>query len=56
MVMKTYYVTVEAVVSRVEYITAPNVDEAMAQAKKEFIAKTGAVEAFVVETHEEPSI
>tara|TARA_R110001606_G_scaffold3709_1_gene17395 strand:+ start:241 stop:408 length:168 start_codon:yes stop_codon:yes gene_type:complete len=51
--VKTYYVTVEGVVSRVECITASNVAEAMSEAKREFTSKTGALEAFVVETHEE---
>ena len=51
--MKTYYVTVEGVVSRVERITASNVAEAMSEAKKEFTAKTGAADAFVIEAEED---
>ena len=53
--MKTYYVTVEGVVSRVERVTASNVAEAMSEAKKEFTAKTGSMSAVVVTANEEPS-
>jgi hypothetical protein len=51
--MKTYFVTVEGVVSRVERITASNVAEAMSEAKKEFTAKTGSLSAVVVAANEE---
>jgi len=51
--MKTYYVTVEGVVSRVERITATNVAEAMAEAKREFTANLGALTAVVVTANEE---
>ena len=51
--MKTYYVTLEGVVSRVERVTASNVAEAMSEAKKEFTAKTGSTRAVVVAANEE---
>jgi hypothetical protein len=37
--MRTFYVTVEGLVERVERVEANNVAEAMAEAKREFTAK-----------------
>ena len=51
--MKTYYVTVEGLVERVERVEANNVAEAMAEAKREFTAKVGALNAVVTATNEE---
>lgn len=51
--MRTYYVTVEGLVSRVERVQANNETEAMAEAKREFTAKVGALNAVVTATHEE---
>ena len=51
--MKTYYVTVEGLVERVERVEANNVAEAMAEAKREFTAKVGALNAVVVTANEE---
>ena len=49
--MQTYFITVEGIVSRVERIQAPNLSEAMQEAKKEFTAKTGALSAAVTEAN-----
>jgi hypothetical protein len=51
--MRTFYVTIEGVVSRIERLQAVNIAEAMTEAKKEFIAKTGALNAVVVTANEE---
>ena len=51
--MKTYYVTVEGVVSRVIRVDADNVAEAMKYAKSEFIGALGADNAVVVAANEE---
>ena len=51
--MKTYYVTVEGIVSRVERVQAKNVADAMVEAKREFTATVGATSAVVVTVNEE---
>ena len=51
--MKTYYVTVEGIVSRVERVQAKNVADAMVEAKREFTATVGATSAVVVTINEE---
>tara|TARA_R110002153_G_scaffold14872_1_gene53499 strand:+ start:292 stop:459 length:168 start_codon:yes stop_codon:yes gene_type:complete len=54
--MKTYYVTVEGIVSRVERVQAKNVADAMVEAKREFAAKVGGYfnkSAVVVTVNEE---
>jgi hypothetical protein len=51
--MKTYYVTVEGVVSRVICVDADNVAEAMKYAKVDFINALGADNAVVVAANEE---
>jgi hypothetical protein len=51
--MRTFYVTVEGLVSRVERVQANNVAEAMAEAKREFTATVGALNAVVTATNEE---
>ena len=51
--MRTYYVTVEGLVSRVQRVHASNVAEAMTEAKKEFTATVGALNAVVTATNEE---
>jgi hypothetical protein len=51
--MRTFYVTIEGVVSRIERLQAVNIAEAMTEAKKEFIANTGALNAVVVTANEE---
>lgn len=51
--MKTYYVTVEGLVSRVERVEANNIADAMDAAKREFIAKVGADNAQIIEVNEE---
>ncbi len=52
-VMRTFYVTIEGLVSRIERVQAINIAEAMTEAKEEFIAKTGALNAVVVTANEE---
>ena len=51
--MRTFSITVEGVVSRVERVQASNVAEAMAEAKREFTATVGATSAVVVTANEE---
>ena len=51
--MKTYYVTVEGLVSRVICVDATNVAEAMEHAKADFISALGADNAVVVTANEE---
>lgn len=51
--MRTYYVTVEGVVSRVERVQASNVAEAMKYAKADFKSTVGANNAVVVTANEE---
>lgn len=51
--MRTFYITVEGVVSRDVTLQASNVDEAMAEAKREFTAAVGATSAVVVTANEE---
>jgi hypothetical protein len=51
--MKTYYISVEGLVERVQRVQANNVAEAMAEAKKEFTATVGALNAVVTATNEE---
>lgn len=50
---KTYYVTVEGLVERVHRVQAESMAEAMTEAKKEFTATVGALNAVVTETNEE---
>lgn len=51
--MRTYYVTVEGVVSRVVRVEANNVADAMRHAKQEFTNLVGASVAHVITTNEE---
>ncbi len=51
--MRTFYVTIEGLVSRIERVEADNMAEAMAEAKREFIATVGALNAVVVTANEE---
>ena len=51
--MKTYYVTVEGLVSRVICVDADNVADAMKWAKADFISAVGADDAVVVAANEE---
>ena len=51
--MRTFYVTVEGLVSRIECVQAINIAEAMTEAKKEFTARVGALNAVVVTANEE---
>jgi hypothetical protein len=51
--MKTYYVTVEGLVSRVICVDADNVADAMKWAKADFISAVGADNAVVVAANEE---
>jgi hypothetical protein len=51
--MKTYYVTVEGVVSRVICVDADNVADAMKWAKADFVSAVGADNAVVVAANEE---
>jgi phenylpyruvate tautomerase PptA (4-oxalocrotonate tautomerase family) len=51
--MKTFYVTVEGLVERVHRVQANNVAEAVTEAKKEFIATVGALNAEVTAANEE---
>ena len=51
--MKTYYVTVEGLVSRVICVDASNVAEAMKHAKADFKSALGADNAVVVAANEE---
>ena len=51
--MKTYYVTVEGLVERVQRVQANNKAEAMAEAKKEFTATVGALHAVCVTINKE---
>ena len=51
--MKTYYVTVEGLVERVQRVQANNKAEAMAEAKKEFTATVGALNAVCVTINKE---
>lgn len=51
--MRTFYVTVEGLVSRVERVQAINIAEAMTEAKREFTATVGALNAVVVTVNEE---
>ena len=51
--MDTYYVTVEGLISRVLRVEAGNIVEAMAEAKRDFTATVGALNAVVVTANEE---
>jgi hypothetical protein len=51
--MRTYYVTFEGLVERVQRVQANNEAEAMAEAKKEFTATVGAAHAVCVTINEE---
>ena len=51
--MKTYYVTVEGLVSRVICVDATNVAEAMDHAKADFKSTLGALNAIVTATNKE---
>ena len=51
--MKTYYITVEGVVSRIICVDAANEAEAMKWAKADFISALGADNAVVVTANEE---
>jgi hypothetical protein len=51
--MKTYYITVEGIVSRVIRLEAKNVADAMADAKQEFTNLLGADSAQVITINEE---
>jgi hypothetical protein len=51
--MKTYYVTVEGLVSRVICVDANNVTDAMRWAKTDFKSAVGADNAVVVAANEE---
>ena len=51
--MRTYYITVEGLVERVERVQAKNKVEAEAEAKREFTSKVGALNAVCVTINEE---
>lgn len=51
---KTYYVTVEGVVTRVMRVEATSMRDAMAEAKQEFTSALGADTAVMVSINEAP--
>lgn len=51
--MDTYYVTVEGLVSRVMRVEAGNIAEAMAEAKRDFTATVGALNAVISAANKE---
>ena len=51
--MRTFYVTVEGVVSRVERVEANNIADAMDEAKREFKNRLGADNAQIITINEE---
>jgi len=52
--MKRYYVTVEGLVSRVIRVTAADPADAAAEARREFTATVGALNAEVTTINKEP--
>jgi len=51
--MKTYYVTIEGLVSRVSKVDTDGLADAIRQAKKEFMSQPGALHAVLVSVNEE---
>ena len=54
--MKRYYVTVEGLVSRVIRVTAADPADAAAEARREFTATVGALNAEVTTINKEPEL
>lgn len=52
---KTYYVTVEGVVTRVMRVEAANMRAAMTEAKQEFVSCLGADTAVMVSINQDPN-
>lgn len=52
---KTYYVTVEGVVTRVMRVEAKNMRDAMAEAKQEFTTTLGTDNAVMVSINQDPT-
>ena len=50
--MKTYYVTIEGLVSRVSKVDTDGLADAIKQAKKEFMSQPGALNAVFVSINE----
>ena len=50
--MKTYYVTIEGLVSRVSKVDTHGLGDAIKQAKKEFMSQPGALHAVLVSVNE----
>ena len=51
--MRTFYVTVEGLVSRVERVETDSLAKAMVEAKEKFMSQAGALNAVFVSAHEE---
>jgi hypothetical protein len=51
--MRTFYVTVEGLVSRVERVETDSLAKAMVKAKEKFMSQAGALNAVFVSAHEE---
>ena len=51
--MRTFYITVEGLVSHVERVEADSLAKAMVEAKAKFMSQVGALNAVFVSSHEE---